>query len=87
VSIEQKKKITGLAMADSLRQIQKRCQLLLERMSRDGIESCASANLDILDDAIIAWKCAATMRLLITIEDDKAAEGVIMENKSQDTSP
>ena len=56
-------------------------------MSRDGIESCASANLDILDDAIIAWKCAATMRLLITIEDDKAAEGVIIENKSQDTSP
>ena len=87
MSTEQKKKITGLAMADSLRQIQKRCQLLLERMSRDGIESCASANLDILDDAIIAWKCAATMRLLITIESDKPAEEIIMEKTEQETSP
>jgi hypothetical protein len=65
MSIEQKKKITAMLMADSLRQIQKRCQMILEKMSRDGIESCSSANLDLLDDAKNAWTCAATMHLLV----------------------
>lgn len=74
MSIEQKKKLTALMMADSLRQIQKRSQALLEKMSRDGIESCASANLDLLEDAKWAWTCAAKMQLLVSLSDNSEVD-------------
>lgn len=64
MTVEERKAQVGMLMGDSLRQIIKKSQSLLERMSRDGIDCCASADLDLLYDAIHCWKQAQTMHLI-----------------------
>lgn len=65
---EERKALVGLAMGDSLRQLIKRSQAILERMSKDGVESCASIDLDVLMDAQQCWKHSNAMYQIIQTE-------------------
>ena len=67
MTVEEKKKLVGLVMGDSLRQLISKSKNMLERMGKDGIESCASANLDLLDDALSCWKNAQSMHILVNL--------------------
>jgi hypothetical protein len=71
MTVEEKKKLVGLVMGDSLRQLISKSKNMLERMGKDGIESCASANLDLLDDALSCWKNAQSMHILVNLIPNK----------------
>jgi hypothetical protein len=71
MTIIEKKSQVGMLMGDSLRQIIKKSQSIIERMAKDGVESCASADLDILYDAIHCWKQAQTMHILNNMISEK----------------
>ena len=71
MTVEEKKKLVGLVMGDSLRQIISKSKNILERMGKDGIETCASTNLDLLDDALSCWKNAQAMYILVNLETKK----------------
>lgn len=78
MTITERKTQVGMLMGDSLRQIVKKSQSIIERMSRDGVESCASADLDLLYDAIQCWKQAQAMHILnntiTSVEEHKKDE-------------
>ena len=71
MTIIEKKSQVGMLMGDSLRQIIKKSQSIIERMAKDGVESCASADLDLLYDAIHCWKQAQTMHILNNMIPEK----------------
>jgi len=69
-ALERKTQV-GMLMGDSLRQLIKKSQSIIERMAKDGVDSCASADLDLLYDAIHCWKQAQVMHLLNNTFDEK----------------
>jgi len=78
MTITERKTQVGMVMGDSLRQIIKKSQAIIERMAKDGVDSCASADLDILYDAVHCWKQAQTMHLL-----NNTFEGQTTEKKDE----
>jgi len=72
MTVLERKTQVGMLMGDALRQIIKKSQAIIERMAKDGVDSCASADLDLLYDAIHCWKQAQTMHLLNNTFDEKA---------------
>lgn len=73
MNTSERKVLTAMLFEDAVKQINTRCQNLLEKMKSDGASSCASANLDILWDAQKAWSYSKELHILNNLESEDDA--------------
>lgn len=81
MNLLERKALAAMLFEDSIKQINMRCQNLLEKIKDDGAAACASANLDILCDAQRAWSCAKEMHILNNLESESDA---LPQDQAQD---